>query len=512
MDVERSLATGYFPQEIPVSFSSESFAKARPGLTPHPIGKWTSPARFSLARAGGLRRSTEIPNPFAQAALVDLCSTHWATLQARTRLSPISMSRPVKRRGDRSMAYLCALASRPEAMIQRMPGGAVTLRTDISQFYPSIYTHAVDWAVRGKAVAKKTMRATTLGPSLDKRLQASRSGQTVGISIGPDTSWLVSEIVLARVDEALCKKHAGVGRRAVRFGDDMTFYASSEGEAHDVLSDYERILAEYELALNPIKVEVLRGIEPPEPRWVTTLRQARYRDANDAGLTHDLIDLFTLAFDAARDHPTQGVLSYAIKRCDPFPGGARSWPVYRDLVLATMTQEPSTFRHVYQVLRYARDRKLAVNTDRVVEVLNELCAQHARFDHGFEVSWILTILRELDLPLDLSAAKVVAEMEDNVSLVLLLDMMRSSVTLGSAVDVNQAIQRAEVKGALSTSDWLLAYELRASKWCTPKAWDNIDCWKELNRAKVRFLLPSNETTRLPMRRRRPAFLPRWSYP
>lgn len=508
---EQSLASGYFPVEVPPSFSTAAFAVKASGLTPMSGKPRTSPVRFSLARAGGLRRATELANPLAQIKLVDLCSKNWRTLQRLTANSSISLSRPLANRTG-SLRYKAPLSVKPEIAVARMPGAAVTLRTDVSQFYPSIYTHAVDWAVRGKAAAKKRMRAPHLGKFLDEALREARSGQTVGLSIGPETSWVASEIVLARVDEALCKEFPQITNRAFRFVDDMTFYSSSTGEAYEVLARYEKLLAEFELALNPTKVRVLETLEPPESPWVTPLRQARYRDANDSQLVNDLLDLFSLAMDASSRYPTEGVLSYAIKRCDPFPGGARSWPVYRDLVLASVSHDASTLKHVYPILLFAKSHGLKVDNDRLLEVLNEACATHAALDHGFEVAWLLTILRDLGLPLDPATASQVALMDDNCSLVLLMDMVASSSGLGSTVDMSQAVRRAEAADALSSADWLLAYEFRAGRWCAPKKWDGILQWKQLNSAGVRFLVTqSTASARARIRRRRPAFIPGWSY-
>ena len=366
--------------------------------------------------------------------------------------------------------------------------------------------------MRGKATAKKHMRASRLGTFFDEALRESRAGQTVGLSIGPETSWIASEVVLARVDEALCREFPQIAKRAFRVVDDMTFYASSAGEAYEVLARYEKLLAEYELILNPTKVKFLDSLDPPEAPWVTRLRQARYRDDNDAHLVNDLVDIFSLAMDSAGRYPTDGVLSYAIKRCDPFPGGSRSWPMYRDLTLASFSRDASTLKHIYPILLFAKSHGLDVDNDRLVEVLNEACEVHAALDHGFEVAWILTILRDLDLPLDTSAAQRVAQMEDNCSLVLLMDRLQSSPALRSVVDMSPAVRRAESANALSSDDWLLAYEFRAGRWCAPKKWDGIVQWRELNAAKVRFLvLRSAATPRARVRRRRPAFISGWSY-
>ena len=111
----------------------------------------------------------------------------------------------------------------------------MTLKTDISQFYSSIYTHAIDWSVRGRGVAKANIHASGLGPDLDKLVRNARNGQTIGLSVGPDTSWLASEVLMARIDTALGAKFPEAIRRSARISADMTVYATSTGEAEDLL-------------------------------------------------------------------------------------------------------------------------------------------------------------------------------------------------------------------------------------------------------------------------------------
>lgn len=515
MHFKAGLSKGYLPQELPPCFTSTDFAAKAGGLVATKGSEWTYPAKFSLTRAGGLRRSAEIPNPFSQLNLTQFIAQHWQPLQRITAQSHLSLSRPVRpaqRTSHRSLSYRQPIDQWARALVSRMPGGRLTLKTDISQFYPSVYTHAVDWAVRGKASAKRNLRASALGPDLDKLLRVSRGGQTIGLSIGPDTSWLVAEVVLARVDSVMQKRFPSAARRCARFGDDMTFYASSHGEAHEFLAHYQNALLAYELAINPTKVAIIDGLEPVEAPWVRQLRTHRYRDWNDQHLASDLVDLFGAAFEERAKHPTQGVLSYAIKRCDPFPAGSASWPVYRDLVLASVGLEPSTLRHAYEILAFARDHGLQIKVDRVADVLNELALQHAALDHGFEVSWILFILRELGLSVDGSTARKVAEMDDAPSLILLRDAYTHSRSLQSAVDWTQAVRRAEADGALSSNDWLLAYEFRHHRWARPRVWDRSQAWKSAHTAQVSFFKPSSAPPRSRLKRRRPRFAPSWHYP
>jgi len=510
--LQDSLARGFLPQELPPCFDSSDFSRKVTSLT-LPKQDWTSPVKFSLARAGGLRRSSEIPNPFSQYFIAKECATNWAQLQRLTAKSPISLSRPIRHpRGRRSMSYRRPIETWGRELIARMPGGRVTLKTDISQFYPSIYTHSVDWAIRGKRKAKRNLRGGGLGPSLDRALRNSRDGQTIGLSVGPDTSWLVAEVVLATIDAELVKEFPGLDRRCARFGDDMTFYATSTDQAHDVLAFYQNVLLGYELAVNPTKVAVVEGLEPVEAEWVRRLRTQRYRDKSDSALSSDVVDLFDSAFEERQKFATHGVLSYAIMRCNPFPSGASSWPLFRDLVLASVGLEPSTLRHAYDVLLFAKNHGLPVDDDRLTEVLNELLVRHAQLERGFEVSWILLTLRDLGLPLEVVSARQVAQMRDNCSLIILRDIAENSAHLRGKVDFDQATRAAEMDDALSGSDWLLAYEYRHRRWARPKKWDKSASWRDMHSAGISFYLPGPQMPKPRLGRWKPRFVSAWTYP
>lgn len=488
-----------------------------------PSRGWVQPTRFSTAHASGVRRTLEIPNPFIQYLISQECSKNWRTLQRLTALSPISLSRPLLGGSERSLRHQTPISEWRRSLISRMPGGRVTLKTDISQFYSSVYTHAVDWSIRGKRRAKEDSgnrknrnkknrsKIDELGAGLDKLLSSSRHGQTVGLSIGPDTSWLVAEVMLARVDSELAKRFPQAIRRTARFGDDMTVYASSIGEAEEILSTYQFLLREYELAINPVKVAILDGLDRIDTPWVRRLRYHRYRDDTDAHLTSDIIDIFDLAFEEKRGNPASPVLSYAIKRCNPFPAGPDSWPIYRDLVLASIGIEPSSLPQVHAVLEFAHRHGLIVDKSRVGDILNELILYHARLEHGFETSWMLYIIRSLDLELDSESANAVSEMEDNCSLIILGDLHHRSAKLQKRVSLEKAVRRAEKSESLKSNDWLLAYEYRHNHWCLPKKWDSDPAWKELHRTGVGFYMKTSLPPQKVLQRKKPRFVSSWRY-
>lgn len=513
MDLVRALGRGYLPKELPPIFTSQPFADACKTFNQARPNDEMYPAKFSLARTGGLRRATELPNPFSQLSLVEHCVKNWPQLRSLAGLSRISTSRPLlaSQTSERSLRHKGSPEKRERVL--RSVGARYTLTTDVSNFFPSIYTHAVDWAVRGRTAAKSDRTSRSVGGKLDLLLRKGRGGQTVGISIGPDTSWLISEVLLGRVDAALQRQHPKVAQHAVRWVDDMVFYAESQGLAEDVLGHYEEELGKFELSLNPLKTNVQPGIKPYQDEWLVRLRQARYRDDTDSHQTDDVVDLFSLAFDIQQKLPNSGAISYAIKRCNPFPSGC-TWEIFQELLLASMALESSSIRHAFDVMSFAMDIGLTVKDTAFGEACNELIIRHAPLGHGFEVAWLLLLLRELGITPDAASVDAALLMHCNASNLLAWAALKDSPMLQlSCANLDAVVKRAEAADALQSEDWLLAYEARARRWCAPKKRAGNRAWREVRDAGVFFMdlpdlkLPRPKRRRL--RRLRPAFVSTW---
>src|SRR5471030_117894 len=77
------------------------------------------------------------------------------------------------------------------------------VRTDITNFYGSIYTHSISWALHAQSVARKDKVFALLGNKLDKLMQYYNDTKTNGISVGSALSDLIAEIILASVDKSI---------------------------------------------------------------------------------------------------------------------------------------------------------------------------------------------------------------------------------------------------------------------------------------------------------------------
>lgn len=136
------------------------------------------------------------------------------------------------------------------------------ITTDIKNFYPSIYTHSIPWALHGKEFIRNENRQNynLVGNRLDKLFQNANDGCTNGIPIGPAVSDIISELVLSGVDRGLSKSLTDESLTdnvvVVRFKDDYRILAKDESSGRSTIKLLQSALKEYKLELHDGKTEV----------------------------------------------------------------------------------------------------------------------------------------------------------------------------------------------------------------------------------------------------------------
>ena len=111
------------------------------------------------------------------------------------------------------------------------------LHTDVTDCYGSLYTHSISWALHGLDVAKKKKgKQALLGNKIDAHIQASRYGQTNGISQGSVLMDFIAEMVLGYVDkEITAELEEPNSFRILRYRDDYRVYTNSDEHAEVIL-------------------------------------------------------------------------------------------------------------------------------------------------------------------------------------------------------------------------------------------------------------------------------------
>ncbi len=138
------------------------------------------------------------------------------------------------------------------------------VKADIKNFYPSIYTHSLAWAIHGKRLIRAGGKGKNrrdmgfVGNRLDKLFQFASDGCTNGLPIGPVISDIAAEIVASGVDCILTARlrECKMEFEAVRFKDDYRILVSSETDGKKVVKILQASLKEYNLELSDEKTTI----------------------------------------------------------------------------------------------------------------------------------------------------------------------------------------------------------------------------------------------------------------
>lgn len=339
-------------------------------------------------------------------------------------------------------------------------GQKFVLRTDISQFYPSLYTHSIPWALEGKAVAKRN-RGKTRSDRLDKALREATDGQTIGVPIGPDTSFLAAEIVLTAVDKILATK---MPRRGHRYIDDYELAFATRSEAEEAQAVFEEVLAEFELAINLTKTEILQLPQPYLERWTHELSTFQIRDIGVAQTITDLIALFSRASEIAPMR--SGALKYALLCCrDIEVDDQEVWSALQSLVWSAVSAEPTTMATALDLLAMkAEEGGFEVDKEAAAEVIEALIRAHSPIQNASEVAWGVWAAIALEIEMTSEAAVSISTMADDFVALLALDASERGLFGDHELDKSQWESLTDFDDVLNGPHWLLAYEGGLRKW------------------------------------------------
>jgi hypothetical protein len=389
---------------------------------------------------------------------------NWSLLTGITAQSHMSLSTPVWQESGR------AIDSIPNVFEERNKRRAhirsksrYVLKADINQFYHSIYTHSIAWAIHGKSTAKANTSAEALpGNALDKLVRDSQDRQTTGIPIGPDTSLLIAEIILSMNDVELHKNHI---ENAFRLIDDYEFGCESLSEAERIREILQEVLYGYQLVLNSEKTYIIELPVAIESLPISQLRGYPFSDTspvNELKQRNEIIHYFDQAFAFSRQYPDDAVLRYAVSRLCGISILQANWPLCQDLLLQCVIVEPNTLDAVLnQLVRY-RDSGFSLNLDHVSEVLNMVMGKDAPLGHGSEVAWALWASIVLGASVSDDSVKKVASMNDSIVAILMLHAKAKGL-------VSPSTDFSHFQSYMSTDElrgdqWLLAYEANTKGW------------------------------------------------
>lgn len=213
---DRLVSYGMFSEKLPSIFTGDLFLNYCKNICKQSFSdEWRGYINYESMRNTNIPRNIGIPTPMGHELLCKTLMKHWTKLtkyfETKTKGQPRIISRiHIRKIQDTKALFLMNYKNwiddgTPEPDIYL--GKRYMIHTDISKCYPSIYTHAIPWALVGKDVAKNNIgKYKEWYNQIDHFAQISKNGETHGLLIGPHTSNILSEIILCAIDKELSKK------------------------------------------------------------------------------------------------------------------------------------------------------------------------------------------------------------------------------------------------------------------------------------------------------------------
>jgi hypothetical protein len=459
------LSRGYFPKELPPCFNTKAFAawadtQDKPAPLPKTVPTY-HPVTHSLSRAGSIRRMLAVPHPDAFRRLAWEIGESWEGaegINAFIEGARFSQSRPVfSATAHRALPPKNRLRELTRLRITNRRRARYALICDVSEFYRSLYTHSIPWALHTKKVAKANRKPSLLGNRLDSALRLGQDQQTNGIPVGPDSSHVIAELVLAAVEKVLPTEWRGH-----RYYDDYEFAFRDRGEAEAAIKIMQEALSHYSLHLNPLKTRVVELPEALEKPWLLEFREFNFRSGK-RNSKQRIIRFFDRAFEHHAEHPGSNVMAYALRRVAVETWHHKDeWELVQDLLMQAVTVEMSATQQFVSGIIKANHRGEDVDTVAVGDTLNQIITLNAQAGNASEAVWALFGILVLELKVDAVAGRSLQAATDVFVSLLALDALAQSRIEGGLdlTQWNDLFDPHELYG----DRWLLTYECARQGW------------------------------------------------
>jgi len=458
------LKEGFFPAQVPPCFNSEKYAN----LALIQLPAWVVDAKhkdyayekYSAPRVGHNRRPLAITNPIPQLKLSKIICENWSSINAHFLKSKISVSRPVFSSNPGRSIHITPTNQLPDKKLLLSRGARYVLISDISHFFPTIYTHSIPWAIHGKSAAKRNRGPTLYGNQLDAAISECQRNQTAGIPIGPDTSHIISELVGTSVDLSLRDK-LRKWPSGLRYVDDFYLFFEDYSEAVVALNKLNNSLSEFELKMNGAKTKIIPCEKLMEDAWTHSFSE--YELAPDkVKQRRQLSHYFDLAFSMAEKEPEQNVMQFAIRKMQCEIIKKDNWPIFEAFLLRSALAYPNTIQDVMLIadtyFRYGYP--LQISPRGWKGVINNIICEHASAKHESEVSWALWLAARLGVQISGGAVRAIEQSNLGSVPILIALYLESIGKLKKKIDRDKLPEHSE----FNCEHWLLCYEGAEQGW------------------------------------------------
>lgn len=504
---EQLIKYGYFSEHIPSCFNSDLFYQHYHSLKTSAESTFSEPLSLTISKNDSFRRTIKIPNPEQQLKLFDYIISNAEEIKGILENNEHTLSNPFKNRvlkyeeldffdipnfkekHNLGSDYIQNLVKK----VKDSMGYKYVCKLDLANFYDSIYTHTLEWAIIGKEAAKENSLHKTyknnLGEKLDLLVRNTNNRETSGIPTGPFSSRILSELLLNKVDKEIEQSIDGVDFKFLHYVDDYEFYFRNEADFNYIKNKLRKIFEKYRLKINESKTQF---IEYPY-HHNTDLKFEFKNQINKFRKSKKVQDAMLIFFkaDELYEIGEKGAYKYLYKQLknEDF---SSAWKEIESFLIGHLLVKPSLAPYII---------KLIINHKDLVskEFINELKINlETSVENGLdnEAEWLFWILTKLNVKLNVNElVNLFEKTHDDLLRIMLIDYAHKhkknnskkvKLTLDNLLNTLTNYN-------LRSEHWLIIYEWVYHKWYGYQRLENkineINFFKALKKRRIHFYNP-----------------------
>ena len=463
LNAKKLLQYEYFPEELPECFTSKGLADNYEALKgqAESNSKPSSPLLFSIYKGVNSRRRMAIPNPLSYMRIVTRLVDNRDEIKTLFDKSKISLTKPSDNQCDtEKRAYNRISNSQTETRLANerlFSNNSVCVKMDISNFFDSVYTHSVSWAIHTKEVAKaRKDDKNALGNKIDNALQGLNDRQTHGILVGNAVSRLVSEIILCDIDKEITARFPKVN--VCRFVDDYSFYISDKESTNAIISFVRNQLLKYDLVLNESKTRIIQAPFLLERSGIDEIKSIATDDA------YTYYNRMMILFDKYKD---LSLLKYGFSVIAMIINASDFKQMFPLLVHAWVTF-PSLAYKILPILYKFKDMLSHNEKDGLKRALSSVALNGIELRQEVETVWALWAMTLFGFPINKEIVTCVCNSNNDLAIIISLTHIKDKGYKYYNRVVSELVERIKEESAAPIGDnrseiffshWLLIYEL-----------------------------------------------------
>lgn len=463
LDPKKLLQYEYFPEELPECFTSKGLADNYNVLKGQAdsISDSSSPLLFSIYKGENARRRMAIPNPLSYMRIVNCICDNKEQFAGLFNRSSLSLTKPSDDQSNTQKRAYNRISNTPTdtrlANERLFSNNSVCIKMDISNFFDSIYTHSISWAITSKEDAKANKNNNlTLGNKLDRALQNLNDKQTHGILVGNAVSRLIAEVILCSIDREIVKKFPSIN--VCRFVDDYSFYITDKESPNAIISFVRNQLLEYDLVLNESKTKIIHAPFLLERSGIDEIKSITTEDA------YTYYNRMMLLYDKYKD---LSLLKYGFSIINLLTRNSDFHNMFPMLIHSWVTF-PSLAYKILPVLYKYKNELTTIEKKELKKALLSVAYNGIELRQETETVWALWAMTLFGLKLNEEIVRFVCDSNNDLAIIILLTYIKGSGYKYYTDVVNKLTERIKDESADPTtanramiffSHWLLIYEL-----------------------------------------------------